>query len=702
MKKASCLFLALLLLLQLAACTGTTPVVVPDTTPVPTASPVPTVTMPLSAEEFESFTCLEAEKKLRILGFEQITLQEYADLTSGEADRADTVRSISIGGRSRFATGDSFSADAQVVLQYHTVRTAVIPASPAELAGKDAEAIGKVFTDAGFVNVRTEVLEDLDPEAEPVSEASVDGRTGFSRDEELPFDTEVVILTHIPRSAYAGLTELTAEQIYARCAPAVFYVEIYDEYGWCTKTGSGFFLTPDGLAVTNYHVISGADSAAITVSDTGEVYDVLGVYDYSVDEDWAVIQIGGEGFQTLAVGSQDYDVGGATVYAIGSPLGLQNTISAGIISNPARLDDGMKYIQMSAAISPGSSGGALLNKYGQVIGITSATYTEGQNLNLAIPMTYLENANTEDWSPLHETTGIGPSGVLTLSDSVVRVGIGESFDVVCTAIESNCEDSVSVRYSIGAEDLVSCEWLGWVGDDDTLRITGLSVGSTDVTVYFLISGTDTVLDSKTIQVTVSPDGDSSGEDDVELSLDHDHLAMSLFASGELWIYAYYPPDNGNTYVSWYLEDSSFLNCTLGEWEGDNICLSLEPINSGTTELTIMYCHDDGRLLAEKTIPVTVFYASLEVSEEEIGLEPEGSQEVLITIRSDNPGLHTLRYSIYGEDVVSCSWGDWLEDGITCPLVITAVGEGDADVEIRLLDKDTQQFLYSVSIPVFVG
>ena len=108
------------------------------------------------------------------------------------------------------------------------------------------------------------------------------------------------------------------------------------------------------------------------------------------------------------------------------------------------------------------------------------------------------------------------------------------------------------------------------------------------------------------------------------------------------------------------------------------------------------------MTTEKTIPVTVFYASLEVSEEEIGLEPEGSQEVLITIRSDNPGLHTLRYSIYGEDVVSCSWGDWLEDGITCPLVITAVGEGDADVEIRLLDKDTQQFLYSVSIPVFVG
>ena len=76
-------------------------------------------------------------------------------------------------------------------------------------------------------------------------------------------------------------------------------------------------------------------------------------------------------------------------------------------------------------------------------------------------------------------------------------------------------------------------------------------------------------------------------------------------------------------------------------------------------------------------------------------------KITVTIRSDNPGLHTLRYEIYGEDIVSCSWGAWNEDGISCPLTITGLKSGEADVEIRLLDKDTKQFLFSVSIPVFV-
>ena len=500
---------------------------------------------------------------------------------------------------------------------------------------------------------------------------------------------------------YAHLTELTPEQIYARCAPAVFYVEIYDEYGWCIKTGSGFFLTEDGVAVTNYHVISGAASAIITVSDTGDMYEVLGVYDYSADEDWAILQIKGTDFRPLEVGSPEYNVGGATVYAIGSPLGLQNTISAGIISNPHRWDGGVDYIQMSAAISPGSSGGALLDKYGQVIAITSATYTEGQNLNLAIPLTYLENAEVEDYTPLGGSHD-GPSGVLTLSDSQVRVDIGESWDLSLTAIEQNCT-GVSVLYSIGNEDVVSCAWLGWHGDDNTLRITGLSAGSTEVTIYFLISESETILDSKTVQVTVAPAGESGVvAEDVEFSVDVEYLSLSLFAGGEIHVHAVYGPDDEHTYVSWYAEDPNLLNGEWSEWDENNdTTLYISPVSAGSTELTVAYCHDDGTLLAMQTIRVNIFYAALEVSEDEIGLAADEDYEITVTIRSDNPGLHTLRYEIYGEDVVSCTWGAWNEDGISCPLIITGLQPGEADVEIRLLDKETKQFLFSVSIPVFV-
>lgn len=190
--------------------------------------------------------------------------------------------------------------------------------------------------------------------------------------------------------------ELSAEQIYAACSPAVFYIELYDGAGNATGSGSGFFIDDKGTAITNHHVIEGASSAKIQMSDSGDVYDITGIYDYSKENDWALIQVDCTGNKYLTVGDDSTIVGGATVYAIGSPLGLQNTISQGLISNPKREVGKTTYIQISAAISQGSSGGALINKYGEVIGITSAGADEGQNLNLALPMSYPEKGSCEE------------------------------------------------------------------------------------------------------------------------------------------------------------------------------------------------------------------------------------------------------------------------------------------------------------------
>lgn len=182
----------------------------------------------------------------------------------------------------------------------------------------------------------------------------------------------------------------TAETIYAKCSPSVFYIEVYDEKGETLGSGSGFFIDADGTAVTNYHVIDGCQSAIATLSNSGEQCPVTGVYDYNPIEDWAVIKVEGAGYTPLPVSSSAL-TGGAKVYAIGSPLGLQNSITEGIISNTSRYEDGIEYIQTSAAISPGSSGGALINSNGEAVGITSASYTEGQNLNLALPTKYFAN-----------------------------------------------------------------------------------------------------------------------------------------------------------------------------------------------------------------------------------------------------------------------------------------------------------------------
>lgn len=178
---------------------------------------------------------------------------------------------------------------------------------------------------------------------------------------------------------------MNAEEIYAQFSPSVFYIEMYDSYGDFMGTGSGFFISADGVALTNYHVVEYASYASVVTVDGG-VYDVAGLMDYDVEFDLAKLKVDGKGFRPIPIKQSPVVAGGGAAYAIGSPLGLQNTISEGIISNPYRTLDGVGYYQVTTPISGGSSGGPLFNKYGEVIGITTAMVEGGQNLNLAIPI----------------------------------------------------------------------------------------------------------------------------------------------------------------------------------------------------------------------------------------------------------------------------------------------------------------------------
>ncbi len=280
---------------------------------------------------------------------------------------------------------------------------------------------------------------------------------------------------------------LSAEEIYAKCSSAVFYIEVYDSDGWITKTGSGFFINRSGMAVTNYHVISGAAGLDVYTTD-GEWYDVAGVYDYSVEEDWAIIQVEGTGFNYLRICSEE-PAGGATVYTIGSPLGLQNTIAQGLISNPARWDNGVKYIQTSAAISHGSSGGALVDKYGEVIGVTSATYEDGQNLNLALPMSYVMQAYTE--GELYSFAEISSGeivGFLTLDVEEVYLNTGDFYPVVCTAdVYSDGSPWYMLEYYIYTDGIIGASWEGWDGNSNQLILEAVESGATQVVVWLYAS-----------------------------------------------------------------------------------------------------------------------------------------------------------------------------------------------------------------------
>jgi S1-C subfamily serine protease len=156
-----------------------------------------------------------------------------------------------------------------------------------------------------------------------------------------------------------------------------------------SASGSGFFISSDGKIVTNYHVINAATQGTVTLNG-GQKYDISSVLGYNKDQDLAVIRISGTGLPICVLGDSSKVAVGDPVVAIGSPLGIQNTVSEGIVSK--LWEDGS--LQITAPISPGSSGGALFNMYGEVIGVTTWKIRNGENMNVAVPANLVRSLDT--------------------------------------------------------------------------------------------------------------------------------------------------------------------------------------------------------------------------------------------------------------------------------------------------------------------
>ncbi|NJR39170.1 MAG: PDZ domain-containing protein [Leptolyngbyaceae cyanobacterium CSU_1_4] len=156
-------------------------------------------------------------------------------------------------------------------------------------------------------------------------------------------------------------------------------------------TGSGFIISAEGRLITNAHVVQGADTVTVTLKD-GRTFKgkVLGVDRVT---DVAAVKIDGTALPTVALGNSATLIPGEWAIAIGNPLGLDNTVTAGIISATGRsssevgiADRRVRFIQTDAAINPGNSGGPLLNDQGEVIGINTAIRANAQGLGFAIPI----------------------------------------------------------------------------------------------------------------------------------------------------------------------------------------------------------------------------------------------------------------------------------------------------------------------------
>jgi Flp pilus assembly protein TadD len=175
-----------------------------------------------------------------------------------------------------------------------------------------------------------------------------------------------------------------ADKIYRENSSAVVVVVSMDGSGRPLGQGSGFVVREDGAVVTNYHVISMA--AEIKIKIGGKVLVVKGLLHADPENDIAILKAEGGGLPTVKLGDAEALRVGQKVYVVGSPGGLENTISEGILSGMREIDQKRKILQMTAPISPGSSGGPVFNDRGEVIGIATFLIEGTQNLNFAMPV----------------------------------------------------------------------------------------------------------------------------------------------------------------------------------------------------------------------------------------------------------------------------------------------------------------------------
>jgi hypothetical protein len=166
---------------------------------------------------------------------------------------------------------------------------------------------------------------------------------------------------------------------------AVVLIVISNSAGQETTLGSGFLISADGEIVTNYHVIKDAHSAVVKLSN-GAFFPVSGVLASDSDRDLAIIKVNGKNLPFLMLGDIDKLHAGDHVVAIGSPLGFEGTVSDGIVS-ALRDVAGKKWIQTTAPVSHGNSGGPLLDMNDHVVGVITwgVNLELGQNLNFAAP-----------------------------------------------------------------------------------------------------------------------------------------------------------------------------------------------------------------------------------------------------------------------------------------------------------------------------
>jgi serine protease Do len=258
-----------------------------------------------------------------------------------------------------------------------------------------AERPDRLVVDLGYtvISVPREEIERRGPDTAAVDGVAGGSSSGATEAEEAAASAAAAGLFQTVRNPAALPVQAQVERV----GGAVVLVQTP------TGLGSGFIIHPDGFVVTNHHVVAGENELSVTrfVRDGAGLERVrhlkIRIVAQDPRADLALLRIedapAGLALPTVPIGDSQGLGEGQAVFAIGSPLGLDRTVSQGIVSSKNRLLDGQLYIQTTTQINPGNSGGPLFNLRGEVVGVNNmkAMMVGIEGLNFAIPATTLKN-----------------------------------------------------------------------------------------------------------------------------------------------------------------------------------------------------------------------------------------------------------------------------------------------------------------------
>ena len=327
--------------------------------------------------------------------------------------------------------------------------------------GQTTPSMDNIMAIANIFDVSTDVL--LKDGTEEISVSENKEQSKFRKKGLLAALVSIVVVIIVAVSAFVINQvfdkKLSAEEVFDLIAPST--VEINAEGDTFFSTGTGSFIDNNGTIITNYHVVESCHTINVTTQD-GNIHKVESILGFDKERDLAIIKVDCQNGTSIKLKTDDVKTG-EKIYTLGSSLGLTGTFSEGIISASSREIDGYEFIQITAPISSGNSGGPLVDEYGNVIGITTGAFTEGQNLNLAIPVAAIDDIDRRKEYSINDFFLISQGKIVeqprketqdesTIDDDYVPVDIGyfDSLEELEEATQRNPDVfKLPVKVSVG-------------------------------------------------------------------------------------------------------------------------------------------------------------------------------------------------------------------------------------------------------------